>query len=69
MRKRGAAVDRVVVLASLRNDRGIAELSPRPSAGVGEAQGRGRGIGPPSPNGSNIVNHASEVSTTVMMYP
>jgi hypothetical protein len=66
----GAAKDDgVVIVAPLRSDRSVAELSTRPLTGAGKRVGRRGGIGLSSPNGGRIVNHAGEVSATVMMYP
>ena len=62
-------VDDGAVIVALRSDRGVAGLSTRPLTGVDKRVGRGGGIGLSSPNGGSIVNHAGEVSATVMMYP
>ena len=69
MLERAAGDDGVVSVAPLRRDGSGAELSTRPLTGVGKRMGRGGGIGLSSPNGGSIVNHAGEVSATVMMYP
>ena len=66
----GAAKDDgVVIVAPLRSDRSVAELSTRSLMGVDKRLGRRGGTGLSSPNGGRIVNHAGEVSATVMMYP
>ena len=62
-------VDDGAVIVALRSDRGVAGLSTRPLTGVDKRVGPGGGIGLSSPNGGSIVNHAGEVSATVMMYP
>ena len=62
-------VDDGAVIVALRSDRGVAGLSTRPLTGVDKRVDRGGGIGLSSPNGGSIVNHAGEVSATVMMYP
>ena len=69
MLERAAVDDGVVIVAPLRSDRGVAGLSTRPLTGVDKRVGRGGGTGLSSPNGGSIVNHAGEVSATVMMYP
>jgi hypothetical protein len=69
MLQRGAGDDGVVIVAPLRSLRSGAELSTRPLMGVDKCIGRRGGIGLSSPNGGRIVDHAGEVSATVMMYP
>ena len=69
MLERAAVDDGVVIVAPLRRDGSGVELSTRPLTGVDRRAGRGGGIGLSSPNGGSIVNHAGEVSATVMMYP
>jgi hypothetical protein len=66
---RAAGDDGVVIVAPLRSDLSGAELPTRPLTGVDKRMGRRGGIGLLSPNGGRIVNHAGEVSATVMMYP
>jgi hypothetical protein len=69
MLERAAGDDGVVIVAPVRSDRGVAGLSTKPLTGVDKRMGRGGGIGLSSANGGSIVNHADEVSATVMMYP
>jgi hypothetical protein len=68
--ERVAGDDGVVIVPPLRSDRRVSGLSTRPLTGVDKRMGRGGGIGLSSPNdGGSIVNHAGEVSATVMTYP
>jgi hypothetical protein len=69
MLERAAGDNGVVIVVPLRSDRSGAALSTRPLMGVDKRMGRRGGIGLSSPNGGRIVNHAGEVSATVMMYP
>ena len=69
MLERAAGDDGVIIGAPLRSDRSGTELSTKPLTGVDRRMGWGGGIGLSSPNGGSIVNHAGEVSATVMMYP
>jgi hypothetical protein len=69
MLEHAAGDDGVVIVAPLRSDRRVAGLSTRPLTGVDKRMGRGGGMGLSSPNGNSIVNHAGEVSATVMKYP
>ena len=69
MLERAAEEDGVVIVAPLRRDGSVAELSTRPLTGVDKRMGRRGGKGLSSPNGGRIANHAGEVSATVMMYP
>jgi hypothetical protein len=66
---RAAKDEGVVIVAPLRSDRSVAELSTRSLTGVDKRLGRRGGIGLSSPNGGRIVNQTGEVSATVMMYP